>query len=241
MNDQIRDNNECKGCCTLLVDDFFDTLFDKYLIAFDDFTLSSRINKSMLKTLSLKRIIDIRDSLKEIFDYNHDFNEIAMNFFLDSSQKPNFENLVKFIKGHKYYYYKAIFFAIIKTLLIIMQLISSLIIFYPKNGVFNSLFEFKRGTVFCLKILYFLFFDLFYIINEFYFLKNFERKKYKKRNALIYQILGYICNGIIYLLILFNNKNNDNAEKDYIVFYKKDNIIEIIISMFFDVVKYFIK
>ena len=72
-------------------------------------------------------------------------------------------------------------------------------------------------------------------------MKNFERKKYKKRNALIYQILGYICNGIIYLLILFNNKNNDNAEKDYIVFYKKDNIIEIIISMFFDVVKYFIK
>ena len=60
---------------------------------------------------------------------------------MDSRQKPNFENLVKFIKGHKYYYYKAIFFAIIKTLLIIMQLISSIIIFYPKNGFFNRTFE----------------------------------------------------------------------------------------------------
>ena len=55
MNDQIRDNNECKGCCTLLVDDFFDKLFDKYLIAFDEFTLSSRINKSILKTCRLNK------------------------------------------------------------------------------------------------------------------------------------------------------------------------------------------
>ena len=95
MNDQIRDNNECKGCCTLLVDDFFDKLFDKYLIAFDDFTLSSRINKSMLKTLSLKRIIDIRDSLKEIFDYNHDFNEIAMNFFFRFKSKTKLRKSCK--------------------------------------------------------------------------------------------------------------------------------------------------
>ena len=163
---------------TLVVDDCFNKLFDKYLIAFDEFTLSSRINKSILKTMSLEQIIALRFSLKEIFDYNHDFNEISNNFFFDSKQMPNFENLVKFIKGHKYYYHKAIFFAIIKTLLIIMQLISSLIIFYPKNGFFNSPFEIKRRTVFCLKILYFLFFDLFYIINELYFLKNFERKKY---------------------------------------------------------------
>ena len=241
MNNQKRDNNECKECCKLLVNDCFDILFDKYIITNEKLSLMARSNESLIKTMSLEQIIALRDSLKEIFDYNHDFNEISMNFFFDSKQKPNFENLVKFIKGHKCYYYKAIFFAIIKTLLIIMQLISSIIIFYPKNGFFNSPFEIKRRTVFCLKILYFLFFDLFYIINEFYFLKNFERKKYKKRNALIYQILGYICNGIIYLLILFNNKNNDNAEKDDIVFYKKDNIIESIISMFFDVVKYFIK
>ena len=228
MNNQIRNNND-EECCKLLVNDFFDKLFDKYIITNDALSSTARRNDSSLKTMSLEQIITLRDSLKEIFDYNHDFNEIATNFFLDSNQTPNFENLVKFIKGHKYYYYKAIFFAIIKTLLIIMQLISSLIIFYP------------RCTLFCLKILYFSAFDLFYIINEFYFLKNFERKKYKKRYVIIYQILSYIFNGIIYLLILFNNKNNDNAEKDDIVFYKKDNIIEIIISMFFDVVKYFIK
>ena len=90
MNNQIRDNNECKGCCTLLVDDFFDTLFDKYLIAYDNFLLIDRRSDSLLKAMSLEQIIALKDSLKEIFDYNHDFDEIAMNFFLDLKQKPNF-------------------------------------------------------------------------------------------------------------------------------------------------------
>ena len=120
MNKQKRDNNECKECCKLLVNDCFDKLFDKYIITNEELSLMARRNESLLKTMSLEQIIALRDSLKEIFDYNHDFNEIAMNFFFDSKQMPNFENLVKFIKGHKYYYYKAIFFAIIKTLLIIM-------------------------------------------------------------------------------------------------------------------------
>ena len=133
MNNQIRDNNECKKCCKLLVNDCFDKLFDKYIITNEELSLMARRNESLLKTMSLEQIIALRDSLKKIFDYNHDFNEMAMNFFFDSKQMPNLENLVKFIKGHKYYYYKAIFFAIIKTLLIIMQLISSIIIFFSKN------------------------------------------------------------------------------------------------------------
>ena len=90
MNNQIRDNNESEECCTLLLDDCFNKLFDKYLIAYDNFLLIDRRSDSLLKAMSLEQIIALKDSLKEIFDYNHDFDEIAMNFFLDLKQKPNF-------------------------------------------------------------------------------------------------------------------------------------------------------
>ena len=90
------------------------------------------------------------------------------------------------------------------------------------------------------KILHFFFFDCFYIINEIYFLINLERIKIKKKKVIYYQTLGYILNGIIYLLIIFNKTNNDNVKKENIID-KKDKIIAIIISVFFDVVKYFIK
>ena len=88
MNNQIRDNNECKKCCKLLLNDCFDKLFDKYIITNEELSLIARRNESLLKTMSLEQIIALRDSLKEIFDYNHDFNEIAMNFFFDSKQMP---------------------------------------------------------------------------------------------------------------------------------------------------------
>ena len=81
MNNQIRNNNECKGCCTLLLEDYFNKLFDKYLIAYDNFLLIDRRSDSLLKAMSLEQIIALKDSLKEIFDYNHDFDEIEMNFF----------------------------------------------------------------------------------------------------------------------------------------------------------------
>ena len=39
MNNQKRDNNECKECCKLLVNDCFDILFDKYIITNEDLSL----------------------------------------------------------------------------------------------------------------------------------------------------------------------------------------------------------
>ena len=200
---------------------------------------SARKNEILLIDLSLEQRIVVGDSLKEIMNYSTDFTQLTMNFFFDLGKRPNYKNLKEYIKSQKYYYYKAIFKAIIKILFIIMQLICLKIIFYSNNG-FKSTFEIIRNAVFFLKFVHFFFFDCFYIINEIYFLINLERIKIKKKKVIYYQTLGYILNGIIYLLIIFNKTNNDNVKKENIID-KKDKIIAIIISVFFDVVKYFIK
>ena len=238
----MNNNNKYKKCLDMLFNDCFYKLFDKNIMADDDFHSSAKRNKKLLTNMSLDQRKIVIDSMREILNYNSDFNEIGINFLLYLSKKPNNTNLHQFIKSqYSYYYYKAIIIAIIKTLLIIIQLIFSIIIFYPKNGCINSPIETERCEVCCLKLVYFFFFDLFYIINEFYFFKEFERIKMNKNTVVFYQILGYICNGIIYLLILFSKKNNANAREDDNAFYKKDNYIEIIISMLFDVIKFFIK
>ena len=235
----MNNNNKYKKCLDMLFNDCFYKLFDKNIMVDDEFHLSARKNKLSLTNIPLVQRIIVIDSMREILNYNSDFNEIGINFLLDLRNIPNISNIHKFIKSqYRYYYYKAIVIAIIKTLLIIIQLIFSIIIFYPKNGCINSPIEIKRCEVCCLKLVYFFFFDLFYIINEFYFFKEFERIKMNKNTVVFYQILGYICNGIIYLLILFSKKN---AREDDNAFYKKDNYIEIIISMLFDVIKFFIK
>ena len=239
MNNKIRDNNESKKCLDMLFNDCFYKLFDKNIMVDDEFHLSARKNKLSLTNMPLVQRIIVIDSMREILNYNSDFNEIGINFLLDLRNIPNISNIHKFIKSqYRYYYYKAIIIAIIKTLLIIIQLIFSIIIFYPKNGCINSPIETERCELCCLKLVYFFFFDLFYIINEFYFFKEFERIKMNKNTVVFYQILGYICNRIIYLLILFSKKN---AREDDNAFYKKDYYIEIIISMLFDVIKFFIK
>jgi hypothetical protein len=79
---------------------------------------------------------------------------------------------------------------------------------------------------------------LTYILNEFYFFKQLERKKFNKKLVVFYQIIAYILNGIIYFLIFFNNNNCDNADN---VFFIKDKYLKIITSILFDVVKFFIK
>ena len=166
MNNKIRDNNESKKCLDILFNDCFYKLFDKNIMVDDEFHLSARKIKLSLTNMPLVQRIIVIDSMREILNYNSDFNEIGINFLLDLSKKPNNRNIHQFIKSkYSYYYYKAIIIAIIKTLLIIIQLIFSIIIFYPKNGCINSPIETERCEVCCLKLVYFFFFDLFYIIN----------------------------------------------------------------------------
>ena len=238
MNNQIEDKNKCKKCLDFFSNDCFYKLFNKNIIAIDESQSLARQNKKLLTDMTLEQRIIVINSMDEIINYNSDFNEIIMNYLLDFRKIPNSQNFFQLIKSqYSYYYYKAIIIAIIKSLLILIQLIIILITFYPKYECIDSPIKIKYA-IWILKLIYFLFFDFAYILNEFYFFKQLERKKFNKKLVVFYQIIAYILNGIIYFLIFFNNNNCDNAD---IVFFIKDKYLKIITSILFDLVKYFIK
>ena len=199
MNNPIMNNNKCnkcKNCLKLFLNDCFNKLFDKNIMAIDEYESFSRSNKKLLIDMTLEQRKIVINSFGEILNYNSDFNEIAMNYLLDFSKTPIYENLFQLIKSqYSYYYYKAIIIVVIKTLLILIQLITILITFYPKYECKDSPIKIKF-SILILKLIYFLFFDFVYIINEFYFFKQFERIKLKKNLVVFYQIIGLFTMGL---------------------------------------------
>ena len=237
MNNKIEDKNKCKKCLDFFSNDCFYTLFNKNIMAIDETQSVARKNTKLLTDMTLEQRINVINSMDEIINYNSDFNGIIMNYLLDFTKKPNSENIFQLIKSkYSYYYYKALIIAIIKALLILIQLIIILIIFYPKYECIDSPIKIKYA-IWILKLIYFLFFDFVYILNEFYFFKQFERIKFNKKLVVLYQTIAYILNGIIYFLIFFNN-NNCDADN---IFFIKDKYLKIITSIYFDIVKFFIK
>ena len=243
MDNQIGDNNECKKCLGLFFADCFYKLFDKKIMAVDRINLPFKKNTRLLIDLSPEqRKRAINSIMAEILNYNQNFHEICINYLLGLNEIPSRENLCQLIKNqYKYYYYKAIIIAIIKTLFILIQLIITIINFYPKYECLDSNSNILSYAILDLKLINFLFFDLFYIINEFYFFKQFERIKFKKSIVIFYQTIGYIFNVISYILIFFNNKNITHALKDDNVFSKRDNDLKNFIPILLDVIIYFIK
>ena len=63
------------------------------------------------------------------------------------------------------------------------------------------------------------------------------KKKLNKKLVVFYQTIAFINNVTIYFLIFFTNNNCDNADN---IFFIKDKYLKIIISILFDVVKFFI-
>jgi len=237
MNNKIEDKNKCKKCLDFFSNDCFYKLFNKNIMAIDETQSVARKNTKLLTDMTLEQRINVINSMDEIINYNSDFNGIIMNYLLDFTKIPNSENIFELIKSqYSYYYYKALIIAIIKALLILIQLIIILIIFYPKYECIDSPIKIKYA-IWILKLIYFLFFDFVYILNEFYFFKQFERIKFNKKLVVLYQTIAYILNGIIYFLIFFNNSNCDADN----IFFIKDKYLKIITSILFDIVKFFIK
>ena len=237
MNNKIEDKNKCKKCLDLFSNDCFYKLFNKNIMANDETQSVARKNTKLLTDMTLEQRINVINSMDEIINYNSDFNGIIINYLLDLRKIPNSENIFQLIKSqYSYYYYKALIIAIIKALLILIQLIIILIIFYPKYECIDSPIKIKYA-IWILKVIYFLFFDFVYILNEFYFFKQFERIKFNKKLVVLYQTIAYILNGIIYFLFFFNN-NNCDADN---IFFIKDKYLKIITSILFDIVKFFIK
>ena len=72
----------------------------------DEFPLSAKKNILTIPEMSLVQRIIVIDSMREILNYNSDFNEIGINFLLDLRNIPNISNIHKFIKSqYRYSYY----------------------------------------------------------------------------------------------------------------------------------------
>lgn len=241
MANRIRDDNKSLKWIDIYFDIIFNKIFDKRIMIDDSNNLAFKYNLLSLRDMPFERRIKVGKSMNEILKYNKDFSDIGFNYIFLLGLTPNFEKLRQYIKNQQvFYYHKAVFVVIIKTLFILLHLIISIIIFYPKSGIVDSKFNILNSEILRLKLIYFLFFDLFYIMNEFYYFKNFERIKFRRNIVVLYQTIGYIFNGIIYILVISNKKNYVPTKENYNFFSKLIYNLEFVL-LFFDLIKFNIK
>ena len=241
MANRIRDDNKSMKWIDIYFDIIFNKIFDKRIMIDDSNNLAFKYNLLSLRDMPFERRIKVGKSMNEILKYNKDFSDIGFNYIFLLGLTPNFEKLRQYIKNQQvFYYHKAVFVVIIKTLFILLHLIISIIIFYPKSGIVDSKFNILNSEILRLKLIYFLFFDLFYIMNEFYYFKNFERIKFRRNIVVLYQTIGYIFNGIIYILVISNKKNYVPTKENNNFFSKLIYNLEFVLLLF-DLIKFNIK
>ena len=136
----------------------------------------------------------------------------------------------------------------------ILLLSLSILLIYPKNENINVnekdyyIFAIKKYKIsikitpeIVLRIIIFFIFDLNFIIGEILFLRKFERKKIRSKYFLLFlQIIKYILNAIIYINKLLPLKKK-NLDYDETIFYKNNYIIEILLLLIIDLLKFIIK
>ena len=143
---------------------------------------------------------------------------------------------------------------LLKLILLILLLSLSILLIYPKNENINVnekdhyIFAIKKYKIsikitpeIVLRIIIFFIFDLNFIIGEILFLRKFERKKIRSKYFLLFlQIIKYILNAIIYINKLLPLKKK-NLDYDETIFYKNNYIIEILLLLIIDLLKFIIK
>ena len=251
---------KCGKYLKMLFKDCFHKLYDKNIMTQGTSIKSLKKNEKLFNEITIDNRIAIMSATQEIWSHNPDFTEIGINYIVDSDKIINSRNLYNYVKNYddEYYFYKALSTTIIICLLIIIQSLFSIIAFYPKykcidvpiesfekrywinSGKFFKVVEKKIIILLLLKIVYFILFEGAYIINELYFFKNFERIKVNKKIVLIYQTFGYILTGVFYVFKLIDKNNCINSMNDKNIFYKDYNLLEIILSIFFDLTKFLI-
>ena len=241
MANHERDDNKPMKWIDIYFDIIFDNIFDKRIMVDDSINLAFKYNLLSFNDMTYERRIKVINTMNEILTYNKDFNDIGLNYIFVLRLTPNFYKFRQFIKNqNNFHYHSAIFTVVIKTLFILLNLIISIIIFYPKYGIIDSKFNILNSVILRLKLIYFLFFDFFYIMNEFYYFKKFERIKFRRNIVVLYQTMGYIFNGIIYLLIISNKKNYVPTKENYNFFSKLIYNLEFVLLLF-DLIKFNIK
>jgi hypothetical protein len=204
----------------------------------------------------------IIDSLEEIRNYNDDFQRLTFEFITDINAIVNRLTLSVYIKNKSsgYFYKKAIFQFSIKILLILFQFILILIYqskFYECKNIPTdeekfwkcekyinckvSKDNFNSNFVFYTRIIYFVVFDILYIINEIVFLIKFRRFKFSLYVIIVYQITNYFTFIMIQIFIFFRKNNCIASENNPNLFYLNDNFSVDLILLIFDGIKSFIK
>jgi len=197
--------------------------------------------------MSINEVSTALESFDDICNYNKDFAQLRLEYL---SKTDKFANILRFREyvfySHSgYYYKKALFFFVLKVLLIIAGLYITFSLDYPKSVCIKVPFDTKKDKTYWiyndkkykvniierdrewyLRLVYFIFFDLIYLLIEFCFLLTLQRAKFYKSMIIFYQILKYLCNVAIIVLIFRRENYCENSDNDKNIFYIKTNILE---------------
>ena len=201
-------NNETKNFYYRVVKDYYNKLFEKIIELYGNHEYKEREGENICSfnaftNVERKKFLSY---ISDISNNNNDFNNITKNFLFDPKSKITREQLVLEIKRNtnKYYLQKARFIWRLKLYLIIIQYIY-LFFFNIKHKCVDNLKEAKdekfwycedkqykvESIIFdwdkLLRIIYLFGFDIIYLVNQFYFLHDFQRKVFGNFYAQCYQ------------------------------------------------------
>lgn len=197
--------------------------------------------------------------ISDISNNNDDFNDITKNFLFDPKSEVTRDQLVvKLTKGdNKYYVQKAKFILRLKLYLIIIQYFYLFVLDIKNKCVDNLKDSNDKKFWYCedekckvesikfdwdkfLRIVYLFGFDLVYLVNQWHFLHDFQRRVLGNYNAQCYQLAEYLLIILIYSYDLFNDKICvESGIKN--IFYKNKILSFDLILLFIDVLKFIIK
>ena len=180
-------------------------------------------NNKAFEELTLEQRINTGYGTEDIENYSIDLKNITKIYSYDYENVANINQLIPYIKSfkHGYNYYKQIFISIIKNILIILQLVFILYYNYPKHiCIENEIDKNDEKYWICsneigkckvkeiifdeegiLRIIYLLFFDLIYIIQDLKFAITLKKKSSNLYIVIIYPIFEYLILLIIYFFL----------------------------------------
>lgn len=254
-------NKETKNFYCRVIKDYYNKLFEKVIQLYGKHEYKERKAENLcsFSEFTKEERKGFLSYIGDISNYNDDFNKVTNEFLFDPKSEVSRDKLVIEIKNveNKYYLDKAKFVWKIKLFLIILQYIYIFFLDFKHNCVDNlkeakdekfwhcedkkckvELIFFDWDKI--LRVIYLFLFDMIYLLNQFDFLRNFDRKVLGDYNAQFYQCFEYLLIILIYSYDFFNEKICVESRIKNI-FYKKKIFSLDLILLFIDIIKFIIK
>ena len=252
-------NNKPKNFYLKVINDYYNKLFQKVIEIYGIHEYKEKGQKCSFYQLTKVERKKFINYISDISNNNDDFKNITQDFLFDPDSNMTRENLVYAIEKEEngYYLQKAKFVWRITLLLIIIQYIYLVFLDTKYKCVDNIIQNKDEKFWYCkdkkckvesidfdlekfFRVLYLIVFDAVYLINQFYFLRNFNRKKLGNYNAILYQCFEYLLLIFIYIYDFFEDKICVESRIKNI-FYKKKVLSFDLILLFIDIIKFIIK